>query len=114
MAKLQTKRERLRPSVRVKVRTPEKKAQPFYLSPEWRSLMEAIIAKRFGGRDKARCEDPECTKPYRRGIRVFGDHIVEIKDGGALLDERNILCRCGSCHTRKTGEARAMRYGLTP
>lgn len=113
MAKLQTKRERLRPSTRVKIRTPQKKAEPFYLSAEWRALMDRIIAERFGGRDKARCEDPACKMPWRRGIRIFGDHIKEAKDGGALLDPSNILCRCGSCHTRKTAEARGQRLGLT-
>lgn len=101
--------QKLRPSARTKVRLPEKKAEPFYLSPEWRALMEAIIVERFGDRAHARCEDPECRTPHRRGIRIFGDHIRERKDGGALLDKGNILCRCGSCHTRKTASERAKR-----
>ena len=42
-------------------------------------------------------------------MRVFGDHIIELKDGGALLDGRNVMLRCGSCHTRKTFEERAKR-----
>jgi 5-methylcytosine-specific restriction protein A len=109
MATLLSRGQKLKPSTRIKVRLPEKKAEPFYLTPEWRALMDSIIVERFGSRAKARCEDPQCRQPHRLGIRIFGDHVVERKDGGALLDRRNILCRCGSCHTRKTSEARAAR-----
>ena len=104
--------QKLRPSSRVKIAPPPKVAAPFYLSPEWRGLMDEIIVERFGSRAMARCEDPQCTMPWRRGIRVIGDHIIEIKDGGALLDKSNVLCRCGSCHTRKTARARAARLGM--
>jgi 5-methylcytosine-specific restriction enzyme A len=102
-------RQKLRPSSAVKVRLPDKRVEGFYTSPEWRALMEQIITERFGDRSRARCEDPHCLTPHRRGIRIFGDHIKERKDGGALLDKYNILCRCGSCHTRKTAAERAKR-----
>jgi 5-methylcytosine-specific restriction enzyme A len=82
---------------------PEKTVDPFYISPDWRALMAEIIAER--GR---RCEDPQCQRT-RPPSRVFGDHIVELRDGGAPLDKRNVLLRCGSCHTRKTAEARVAR-----
>lgn len=81
-----------------------KTADPFYLSREWRRLMSVLVATR--GR---RCQDPACLSPQRTGIRVFGDHVVELADGGAPLDPSNILLRCGSCHTRKTAAARAAR-----
>ncbi len=42
-------------------------------------------------------------------MRVFGDHVRELKDGGALLDPRNVLLRCGSCHTIKSNAERAKR-----
>ncbi len=113
-ASLRTIGQKIRASSHVKVKLPEKRAEGFYTSVEWRSLMDAIIQERFGSRDRARCEDLECRTPHRRGIRVFGDHIVERKDGGAPLDKRNILCRCGSCHTRKTGAERAKRYHGQP
>jgi 5-methylcytosine-specific restriction protein A len=93
----------------VKVKAPEKRAASFYLSPEWRSFMDALIVQRFGSRQHARCEDQACLHPTRRGIRIFGDHIHELKDGGAALNARNILCRCGSCHSRKTAEHRRLR-----
>jgi len=89
------------------VKPPPKRADNFYLTPEWRGLMDEIIAER--GR---RCEDPRCQSPDCTRKRIFGDHIVEIQDGGAKLDKKNVLLRCGSCHTRKTNEARAARHGL--
>lgn len=84
---------------------PAKMPDPFYASAAWRALMAEIIAQR--GR---RCEDPDCTKADRgRGGRIYGDHIHELRDGGAALDPKNILLRCGACHTRKTAAARAKR-----
>lgn len=94
--KLRTIGHKLRPSRAIKVEQPAKKADSFYLSPEWRTFMDALIIERFGSRANARCEDPECKQPRRRGIRIFGDHVKELKDGGAPLDKRNVLCRCGS------------------
>jgi hypothetical protein len=81
-----------------------KTADPFYLTSAWRNLIDRIVKQR--GR---KCEDTQCLYPWRTGIRVFGDHIVELKDGGAPLDESNIMLRCGSCHTRKTAAERRRR-----
>ena len=86
------------------VALPPKKADAFYLSPEWRGLLASIIAKR--GR---RCEDPSCPSPHPPIERIYGDHIVELKDGGAPLDERNILLRCAVAHGRKTAIERGKR-----
>jgi len=106
--KLQARGQKLRPSTRSHVTISPKKADPFYQSPEWKALMRAVIKAR--GR---RCEDPkhDPVRP-RDGIRLFGDHIKELKDGGAPLDPHNVLLRCGSCHTRKTTAERAKRLGL--
>lgn len=41
--------------------------------------------------------------------RLFADHIKERQDGGALLDPKNGMALCGSCHTKKTASARAKR-----
>lgn len=85
-------------------RPPPKTVDPFYHSPEyleWR----AIVIDRANGR----CQDPLCKAPHRTGIVLFADHIKELKDGGAKYDPANGLARCGSCHTRKTNEARAAR-----
>lgn len=81
------------------LRPPPKIADNFYLSPEWRGLMDEIIGER------GRC----CEECGRKGVRIFGDHIKEIKDGGARLDKRNVKLLCGRCHARKTARARADR-----
>ena len=84
-----------------------KPTHPFYGSAEWKALIRQIIAAR--GR---RCQDPHCRTPYRgEGGKVYGDHIVELADGGAPLDESNVLLRCASCHGRKTQEAKRQRAG---
>jgi hypothetical protein len=82
-----------------------KRADAFYLSPEWKALIRHLIKVR--GR---RCEDPEHEQAApREGVRLYGDHIVEIVDGGVELDPDNIMLRCGPCHGRKTAQARAAR-----
>ncbi|WP_156389695.1 HNH endonuclease [Methylobacterium sp. Leaf465] len=73
-----------------------------YGSLEWRGLRDRLLRER--GR---KCEDRG-----RTGTRIYCDHVVEICDGGAGLDVTNIKLRCGSCHTRKTADARAKRHGL--
>lgn len=75
------------------------KADPFYLSPAWRALMARLIEER--GR--------QCQECGRTRCRIFGDHVRELKDGGAPLDPDNVRLLCGSCHTRKTVDARARR-----
>jgi 5-methylcytosine-specific restriction enzyme A len=76
----------------------DKKADPFYLSPEWRALVTNLI--RLRGR---RCEAPDCSTPRRgEGQRIYGDHVIEINDGGALLNPENIKLLCASCHGLKT------------
>lgn len=84
-----------------RVAAPAKKADSFYQSPEWRALVRSIKAER--GRWCERCGS---------GHRVAGDHIVEIKDGGAALDAANVELLCQPCHNGKTAAARARRAGL--
>lgn len=79
-----------------------KKALAFYLKPEWRVLVSRLIAKR--GR--------KCEKCGAQGVRIYGDHVVELKDGGAELDEGNIELLCAPCHGRKTAQAKVERAGL--
>jgi 5-methylcytosine-specific restriction endonuclease McrA len=45
----------------------------------------------------------------RNESRMFVDHIVERKDGGADYDLRNLQTLCGSHHTEKTLEERRKR-----
>lgn len=81
-----------------------KKAEPFYLSAEWRALAKAVVAERGH-----RCED--CG---RQGCRLFVDHVVELRDGGDPLARRNLRVRCGSCHGKKTAAERARRMAADP
>ena len=84
-----------------KVAHAPKVALPFYLSPEWKALVASIIKQR--GRKCERCQ----AQGY-----VIGDHVKEIRDGGALLDESNIMLLCAKCHGRKTAQAKRARLGL--
>ena len=81
----------------------ETKPSRVYLSLEWRGLMSRLLTQR--GR---RCE--ACG---RTGCRIFGDHIHELKDGGAALDPGNVRLLCGPCHSTKTARVRAVRWRET-
>ena len=85
-----------------RVKSAPKRPDRFYLSPEWRSLLRLIKQKRGNY-----CE--RCGADGRKE-RLIGDHKIEIKDGGALLDEDNIELLCHrKCHPRKTAMARRAR-----
>lgn len=84
-----------------------KRADSFYLSPEWKAFRNTLIQKRGW-----RCEDPRCETPRGPWKQIYGDHVIEIADGGAKLDRGNVLLRCGACHGRKTRDARLTRAGL--
>jgi hypothetical protein len=72
----------------------------FYSSAEWRALVRDLIATRG-----PRCEDPQCTTQNRGADqRIYGDHVIELKDGGAPLDAGNVMLRCAPCHGRKTAD----------
>lgn len=74
---------------------------PFYSSPAWRSLLNAIIRERG-----YRCQ--RCGA----GGRIYGDHITELSDGGAPLDARNVELLCAKCHGLKTHAERKRRAQL--
>ena len=108
MAKLRNFSPLVRPFSKGPVQAFPKRALPFYQSPGWTQLKNEIIAER--GR---RCEDPEHNpRVPRASFVIYGDHIVEISDGGEPLDKSNILLRCPPCHGRKTVEQRKIRAGL--
>lgn len=88
-----------------KVKPPAKTADPYYLTPEHRAWRDEVI-RRAGGV----CQDPAHDGALpRSGVRLFADHIQELRDGGAPLDPGNGMARCGSCHTRKTAVERGRR-----
>ena len=73
----------------------------FYGSAEWKALRKAVIAER----------GKRCQRCSKQGGRVYLDHVVELRDGGAKLDRANVQVLCASCHTAKTAAARAARQG---
>ena len=85
---------------------PPKVADPFYSSPEWIELRNRV-RREAGGR----CQVPGCGRAERR---MFVDHIVELKDGGAPLDRRNAQLLCVSHHAAKTAAERARRTARRP
>lgn len=84
-----------------------KQANSFYLSPEWKVLRDALVKQRGW-----RCEHPKCETPRGPWKQIYGHHIVEIADGGAKLDPRNVILACGVCHGRVTRDAKRKRAGL--
>jgi 5-methylcytosine-specific restriction enzyme A len=85
-----------------RVPIPPKKAEEFYLSPQWRKFVVMLILER--GR---RCEKCGAFRNDQgEPIRLFGDHIIELKHGGAPLDENNVKILCGKCHSVKTVQVR--------
>lgn len=92
-------------------RFPNKEVASIYNDPRWRRLMGELLIER--GRI---CQD--ANHAYNRthqlknalpdsGLlgRIYGDHIVELVDGGEPFDKHNILLRCAVCHGRKTANA---------
>jgi nitrite reductase/ring-hydroxylating ferredoxin subunit len=90
-----------------RVKAPPKTVLPVYQTAEYRIWREAVIA-RAGGRCEAVDNGKRCWKAQPRN-RMFADHKVEIRDGGALFDPANGECLCGAHHSAKTAAARADR-----
>ena len=85
---------------------PPKRADKFYLSREWFEVRDRVRREARG-----RCEAPGCGRAERR---MFVDHIVELKDGGAALDRSNLWLLCGGCHSLKTAAERTRRTAQSP
>ena len=75
-----------------------KLTDPFYGSAAWQSLRAAVIRER--GRLCEIC---------RTAGRVYVDHIVERRDGGAPLDKANLQVLCATHHGEKTQRERGRR-----
>lgn len=86
-----------------------KRADPVYQTPEYRLWRDQVIT-RAGGRCEAITNGKRCWKGTSHGHRMFADHILELRDGGSLLDPSNGMCLCGAHHSAKTAQARAARH----
>lgn len=78
-----------------------KTADAHYASPEHKKWRAAVIARAGGA-----CQGGGCGA---RGVRLFADHIVELRDGGEPFALDNGQALCGSCHSSKTARERTAR-----
>ena len=99
MGRLKRPPDRLRPA-RDRLVAPPKSPLPFYHSREWLAKRQEVINRRG-----AWCE--VCGM----GGTLHLDHKVEVRDGGALLDDDNLQLLCQPCHNRKTARVKAGRAG---
>lgn len=102
MARLYNLPPRLGNPIDVRIARPPA-SSPFYDTKEWRNLVTSLIESR--GRLCERCG--------HFGGKLIGDHIRELRDGGAKLDPRNVRLLCDPCHKRKT-HAEAVRRASDP
>ncbi len=73
-----------------------------YNTPEHRTWRARVINRAHGV-----CQ--RCKQPVPHGHRLFADHIIELRDGGAPHDPNNGQALCYRCHSVKTLEAIAAR-----
>ncbi|TPN34783.1 HNH endonuclease signature motif containing protein [Mesorhizobium sp. B1-1-6] len=83
-----------------------KKADAELLTPQHRAWRDQVL-RRANHRCEAIDDGRRCATSAPS--RLFADHIIERKDGGAPLDVANGQCLCGKHHTLKTAAARAGR-----
>jgi len=84
-----------------------KQVKPYYLSTEHRQW-RAMVMQRAHHRCQAVDDGRRCTRSAPQH-RMFADHVIEVADGGPMLDVANGACLCGMHHTLKTAAARRMR-----
>ena len=88
---------------------PKVKAE-VYTTPAYRAWRATVV-----GRAQGRCEAVDhghrCSRAQPEH-RMYADHIVEIKDGGSVLDVNNGQCLCRSHHEIKTVAARSRRLKM--
>jgi 5-methylcytosine-specific restriction enzyme A len=92
------------------VRRPQKQKEPIYDTPRFRAWRAHVVA-RAGGRCEAEDNGLRCSRAVPEH-RMYADHIVELRDGGAPFDVGNGQCLCAQHHERKTHKARQLRGEL--
>jgi 5-methylcytosine-specific restriction enzyme A len=84
----------------------ERQIDPYYSSAEHRAWRTTVY-RRAGWRCEAMENGQRCEASAARGDRMFADHVIERRDGGA--DQGEGRCYCGSHHTSKTNDERSKR-----
>lgn len=96
-------------SVDLRVASPSEKVRDKELGSQAYFRWRDEVKRRAG----YRCEWVEngrrCERSRAHGDRMIADHIVERKDGGALLDPKNGQCLCTQHNTLKGIRARTAR-----
>lgn len=110
MTRLRSLAPRLRNINTSAIKPPPKIKDAVYNSPEFADWRTIVIA-RAGGQCEAMVDGERCPKAKPKH-RVYADHIVELKDGGSLLDPNNGQCLCASHHEIKTADVRRYRADL--
>ena len=112
MTRLRSLPSRLHPTDTSTVRLAPKVKDPIYTTPEfshWRSLVLARAGYQCEATDQ---HGHRCSKA-RPEHRLFADHIIELKDGGSLLDVNNGKCLCYQHHSIKTFAEQRRRLRAT-
>lgn len=78
-----------------------KEADDFYVSVAWRRFRSWYL------RNHPLCE--LCRLEGRTTPAMMVDHITELVDGGAPLEEENAMSLCWKCHGLKTSDAKNHR-----
>lgn len=112
MSRLKALRPRLATLDLRRVRGPDKEADDIYSTPEYRRWRQQVIDL-AGNRCEAKLDTGKRCWRAEPAYRMFADHIIELKDGGAAFDTHNGQCLCGSHHVTKTNVARAARAART-
>jgi hypothetical protein len=86
---------------------PPKVKAAVYTTPSFRLWRNAVV-RRAGARCEAVVDGHRCSMAAP-DHRVYADHVIEISDGGSVLDINNGQCLCASHHELKTVAARYRR-----
>lgn len=106
MARLTTLKPRIQVLDTRTAKPAPKEADAYYQTPEHKAWREQVL-RRAGYRCEWVENGQRCEKAAPH--RLFADHILERKDGGADLDPANGQCLCGTHHSLKTAAERAKR-----
>ena len=107
MPKLRTLTPLVRTANTNTTKLPPRRIDPVYSTPEFQRW-RALVVERAGYRCEAIDHGFRCTKA-KPDHRVYADHIIELRDGGAPFDLNNGRCLCASHHELKTMAVRTKR-----
>src|SRR5262245_58953732 len=88
---------------------PTKQREAIYGSSDYLQWRKLVIARAHGQCEAVLPNGWRCLNGVAGRYRLFADHIVELKDGGAPFDVNNGMCLCASHHQTKTMDERRRR-----